>query len=311
MERIWVLQWDSTTFKMEVFKEFKVNQDNDVYVNPYKMSIQNELYYYEVWYWCDGQCWDYAEFDKIVERENGTYEPLYWVDDTFEEIPLTIALTNLSQNLVRGTYTNSIGFYIDPYNDYAMYPDEEEDPNYYLPTDSQFFEVYDPVRFYFTITYNGTNWQRFDGALPLPCTDLSQDSQYYIQSSNKDWWETYYGLDESDDDWIWSSPQDEDYLAFYVNDYSLSERERDDEYIYIQGMKDRDNYPYPYANWVAFREYQLNVYKCDDLCGTDCVYDFENEELLRCCGDDYTDPNEECDDSSSVYCNDKCQKVVP
>lgn len=49
MERIWVLQWDSTTFKMEVFKEFIVNQDNDVYVNPYKMSIQNELYYYEVW----------------------------------------------------------------------------------------------------------------------------------------------------------------------------------------------------------------------------------------------------------------------
>lgn len=121
---------------MEVFKEFKVNQDNDVYVNPYKMSIQNELYYYEVWYWCDGQCWDYAEFDKIVERENGTLEPLYWVDDTFEEIPLTISLTNLSSNLVRGTYTNTIGFYINPYNDYAMYPDEEEDPSYDLPTDS-------------------------------------------------------------------------------------------------------------------------------------------------------------------------------
>lgn len=49
-KHIWVLQWDPDLFWMSFYREFNFEMDEYLWVNAVKMSLQNELYFYEVFY---------------------------------------------------------------------------------------------------------------------------------------------------------------------------------------------------------------------------------------------------------------------
>jgi len=50
---------------------------------------------------------------------------------------------------------------------------------------------------------------------------------------------------------------------------------------------------------------------CHSACGYDCVYDFDKEELLRCCGNSNVEVNEECDPPNTDYCSSTCKLRTP